>query len=214
MRFYSTPPLSFILRGATSLLLSLLFFTGTVSASEVRQMMYLYYTGQGLSEISRPQFVICDSCPPKDTLKVVKNPLAELGIKFSGVESKVVKNEIKDKPDQPSGQQTGSKAKDVKMWGETIYFSFNSYGLSRAEVKHLEDIVRQGPDSASVTGYTCDIESNLELSKKRAYTVAEYLRDKGIEVTEVIGKGKCCPVSEDRKLNRRVELTLKKEVSQ
>lgn len=183
-------------------------------------MSYLYYAGQGLSEILRPQFVICDSCPPKDTLKVAKNPLAELGIKFSGVESKVVKNEssnVKDKPDQPSGQQTGSKAKEVKIWGETIYFSFNSSGLSRAEVKHLEDIVRQGPDSASVTGYTCDIGSesyNLKLSRKRALTVATFLKDKGIEVTEVTGKGECCPVSKDKKLNRRVELTLKKEVSQ
>ncbi|MEM7828044.1 MAG: OmpA family protein [Candidatus Aenigmatarchaeota archaeon] len=224
MRFYRTPlqtyRVSSILRGATTLLLSLLFFTGTVSASEVRQMSYLYYTGQGLSEILRPQFVICDNCPPKDTLKVAKNPLAELGIKFSGVENKVAKNEssvVKDKSDQSSGQQPSGREKEVKIWGETIYFSFDSSGLSKAEIKHLEDIVHQRPDSVSVNGYTCDIGSksyNLELSKRRAFTVATYLKDKGIEVTEVIGKGECCPVSKDRKLNRRVELTLKKEVSQ
>lgn len=124
---------------------------------------------------------------------------------------------IKDKPGHVSDLHTSSsRDKKIKTWRETIYFSYNSYKLSRVEKKHLENIAGQCPDSASVIGHTCDIGSesyNLELSKKRALTVATFLKDRGIEVTEVIGKGKCCPVSEDRKLNRRVELTLKKEVS-
>ena len=65
----------------------------------------------------------------------------------------------------------------------------------------------------SLDGYTCDLGSashNVSLSIKRANEVAAYLRGKNIPVGNVEGKGKCCPVSDDRSLNRRVEITTQK----
>ncbi len=60
-----------------------------------------------------------------------------------------------------------------------------------------------------ILGYTCDLVSkshNDRLALARAKAVAKVLEEKGMKPLTVSGEGKCCSVSEDRRLNRRAEI--------
>lgn len=97
----------------------------------------------------------------------------------------------------------------------TVHFQIDSAALSQNERAKLDELIRgvsAGTD-VNLDGYTCDLGStshNLSLSLKRAREVASYLRGKNISVGIVEGKGECCPVSDDRRLNRRVEISTQK----
>lgn len=97
----------------------------------------------------------------------------------------------------------------------TVHFQFDSAVLTQKEKAKLDELVRDisaGLD-VNIDGFTCDLGNashNLSLSFQRANAVASYLRGKNISVGNVEGKGKCCPVSDDRHLNRRVEITTQK----
>lgn len=97
----------------------------------------------------------------------------------------------------------------------TVHFQFDSATLSQNERAQLDELIRgvsAGTD-VNLDGYTCDLGNtshNLSLSLRRAREVASYLRGKNITVGNVEGKGECCPVSDDRRLNRRVEISIQK----
>ena len=60
-----------------------------------------------------------------------------------------------------------------------------------------------------VKGYTCDIggkKFNDRLAMDRAKAVVEIIEKNGITPVAVAGEGKCCYVSENKSLNRRVEI--------
>jgi len=60
-----------------------------------------------------------------------------------------------------------------------------------------------------VKGYTCDIggkKFNDRLAMDRARAVAGIIEKNGITPVAVSGECKCCYVSEDKALNRRVEI--------
>jgi outer membrane protein OmpA-like peptidoglycan-associated protein len=60
-----------------------------------------------------------------------------------------------------------------------------------------------------VTGYTCKIGSksyNDKLAMERAHNVAGYLKQEGIVVKEIIGKGQQEYISGVDHVNRRVEI--------
>ena len=67
-----------------------------------------------------------------------------------------------------------------------------------------------------VVGHTDNVgseKSNLQLSKRRALSVARYLQKHGVKVIQVIGKGESLPVASNsnhqgRSLNRRIEITM------
>jgi OOP family OmpA-OmpF porin len=97
----------------------------------------------------------------------------------------------------------------------TVQFQFDSAVLTQKEKAKLDGLIQgiTAGTGVSLDGYTCDLGSashNVSLSVKRANEVAAYLRGKNISVGNVQGKGKCCPVSDDRSLNRRVEITTQK----
>lgn len=204
--------------------LFLFMFLSCVESAEIRQTQYLYYRGERLSEIAKPQFVICDDCPPVTKLaKSPKNPLEGIGIKWGTIggekSGEKVASNVKDNKETVSHRKDEKKLpeKEYKLWQETILFDLNSFKLTDSEQDHLDRIARESTEVVSITGYTCNIGSdsyNLRLSERRAMTVANYLKEKGLSVGSIEGKGKCCPVSEEKRLNRRVELTLKKEVEQ
>ena len=93
-----------------------------------------------------------------------------------------------------------------------IHFPFDSAEITEKELSRLDELIRGLPGNGVVnlSGYTCDLGTsshNVGLSLRRAREVASYLKGKGISVGKVEGLGKCCPVSDDRHLNRRVEIT-------
>jgi outer membrane protein OmpA-like peptidoglycan-associated protein len=94
----------------------------------------------------------------------------------------------------------------------TIHFPFDSAEITEKERSRLDELIRSIPGGGVVNlgGYTCDLGAtshNMGLSLRRARGVASYLKGKGISVGKVEGLGKCCPVSADKRLNRRVEIS-------
>ena len=92
-----------------------------------------------------------------------------------------------------------------------IQFDFDSSKLSLPEREKLNGLLADLPRSSAfdVTGFTCTIgrsDYNEELSIRRANHIAGIMKSNGLNVANVVGKGSCCPVSTDKRLNRRVEI--------
>lgn len=114
---------------------------------------------------------------------------------------------------------------DVSI-GNEILFESNSYTLNNTSKQALSEIKRILIDkekykSITINGFTDDVGSddyNLTLSKKRAEAVKELFTNLGINPTKVVtqGLGEKNPKAENidevnRKMNRRVELTILKD---
>lgn len=105
---------------------------------------------------------------------------------------------------------------------KNIYFDFDKFDLlpqSFDELNYLFDLVERNPQyNIMIEGHTDSLgtdQYNIDLSKNRALSVANYLISKGCRPTRLNwkGYGSKCPVStnntnEGRQLNRRVEFTL------
>jgi outer membrane protein OmpA-like peptidoglycan-associated protein len=91
----------------------------------------------------------------------------------------------------------------------TVLFPFDSAAISPKESAALISATRDMRDPVVLEGFSCDLgtrEHNDALALKRARSVGSLLKGKGIAVGEVSGVGKCCYVSEEKRLNRRVEV--------
>lgn len=183
-----------------------IFTVGAALASEIRPLEYAYpyELAEGTTE---PAFVVCDDCQPRKSLEPApKGMPAVISIKLS--ESVPVKPE-------PSGvnvKEDGQGEKEHRAMTDTsfiVYFDFDSFTLRPEEREKLKTAPSPFKGDVVVTGYTCDIgndEYNRRLSLKRAKAVADYLRQLSVAPKEITGKGKCCPVSDKKELNRRVEI--------
>jgi outer membrane protein OmpA-like peptidoglycan-associated protein len=92
----------------------------------------------------------------------------------------------------------------------TVYFPLNSSLISQTEKQKilgaLESLKHR---DVKVTGYTCELgskEHNDRLALSRARAVAGILETSGIKPAAVSGEGKCCYISGDKEMNRRVEI--------
>lgn len=99
-----------------------------------------------------------------------------------------------------------------------VFFNFDSYALlpkSKSELDRMVDVMKDNPSiDVSIIGHTDNIgteEYNLDLSKKRAKSVVDYLVANGISVERLSfeGKGELYPEvpntsKENRAQNRRV----------
>jgi outer membrane protein OmpA-like peptidoglycan-associated protein len=101
-------------------------------------------------------------------------------------------------------------AKDSGCQTTTIYFSLNSSVVGRDEQQKIfESLDAFTGKNVEILGYTCDLGSkslNNRLALARAKAVAKVLEEKGMKPLTFSGEGKCCYVSEDRRLNRRAEI--------
>jgi outer membrane protein OmpA-like peptidoglycan-associated protein len=110
--------------------------------------------------------------------------------------------------------------KETKEVLQNIFFDSGSAVLrkeSNLELSKLKDLLTKNPKlKIEVSGHTDDIgndATNLELSKKRAQSVVEYLKSVGIVTDRLVSKGygETQPKSKNdseanRQLNRRIEL--------
>ena len=100
---------------------------------------------------------------------------------------------------------TASRAMSKTVGKKTVYFGKDSAQLTHKAMAVLDSVDADVP--VSITGYTCPLgsaEHNRQLAEKRARAVAYYLRERGVTVRTVQGKGGCCFVNCDLEKSRRV----------
>lgn len=105
-----------------------------------------------------------------------------------------------------------------------VLFKFNSSELNAKLYSSLDSLIQKIPREEAIQlqllGHTDNVgtdEYNLDLSRKRAMSVAAYLKKKGLDqfIRHVAGMGEASPVTgndtpEERKKNRRVEIIIYK----
>ncbi|MDD2735183.1 MAG: OmpA family protein [Desulfuromonadaceae bacterium] len=193
-----------MLNKTTALILSLLVPLPGIAA-EIKQRSYSY-AFDGAKTSDSDVFVVCTGCPDDKLTKEVQ-PL-KLALRLAQPSPVLV-------PQLPVAEEAKPAAKqETEMKGliGTVYFDFDRSLLVAQEKTSLEQLARQIPPekSVAVTGYTCSIGKdayNEKLSYRRAQSVASYLMAMGVRVGNIDGKGKCCPASENKQLNRRVEVS-------
>lgn len=126
-------------------------------------------------------------------------------------------------------QIAGLKISRVKTDGDSIFdfiaemsdifFEYDSFELTPEASAAIDDLAKSINDQENhitITGYTDnwgDDKYNLNLSKLRAVSVGNKLRENGISDITEIGKGKNDPIATNateagRKRNRRVEIKI------
>jgi outer membrane protein OmpA-like peptidoglycan-associated protein len=119
-------------------------------------------------------------------------------------------------PSAAATEQPATRASEVGAVGFRINFAFNSAVLpasGRGFVDRIAELMKETPDlRLRVEGHTDSIgmpDYNLELSKRRALAVAEYLVDQGIAADRfvLLGKGMSEPLTDNAAdpRNRRVQ---------
>ena len=175
------------------------------NASEIKQRPFSF-----AYEVAQAQecdaFVVCSGCPDDHLSALPASP--KLAVRLSMSEPR---------PLQIPAKETETKHKSSLEKGvvscllDTVHFPFDSAEISRKERAKLDRLMLGIPVDTVVNldGFTCDRGSfshNTNLSLRRAREVASYLKGKGVSVRRVEGLGQSSPVSDDRRLNRRVEI--------
>ena len=180
----------------------MLLLPGTADAADIRQRPFDFSF-----EVVKAQrddvFAVCSSCPDDRISSLPAGPHLALRLGQKEVKEQTVK--------QVAALPEGRNGSATRLLG-TVHFPIDSAEISPRERSRLDEFVRGIPAGAVVNldGYTCDLGNtphNMGLSFGRARGVAWYLKSKGVQVVKVRGWGKCCPVSDDRRLNRRVEIS-------
>lgn len=148
-------------------------------------------------------FVVCSNSPD-DRLTALPRP-PQLAVRLTQNEVTAVA------PGKATTSTRDARKECVNCLLGTVHFSLDSAEISKLEGARLEELIKGIPAGATVVleGYTCDLGTsahNMDLSLKRAQEVAAYLKVKGVSVGKMEGLGQCNPVSDDRRLNRRVEI--------
>jgi len=151
---------------------------------------------------SDQEYVICEELPRAPLVPELKRP--QLSLKFGNQSTPAA---------TPPASLNLSDSNEYHL-EKTILFGFDS---SRVEDVHglslLAGSLKADPTLTGIRikGFTCDIGSkayNDRLAMRRALSVGSLLGRNGLQVDEVSGEGKCCYVAGDRRLSRRVEISV------
>ena len=145
-------------------------------------------------------------------------------IRFADTENKtIVEEAVKIKASQTipinsakktvaaTSSMSEEKAKSLSSCKKNIvFFPLNVSLISNSEKDQINQFINciKGKE-VKVTGYTCKIGGkfyNDKLATERALNVAEHLRQEGVVVKEIIGKGQQEYISGVDHVNRRVEI--------
>lgn len=174
-------------------------------ATDIRQRPF-NYSNESVVAKEDDQFVVCSDCPDSQLSRMPVTPKLALRI------STHLKPEVTVPPEAQQVQGTKKDQASIKMIRlAPLQFDFDSAKLSLLEREKFNGLLANLSKSSTfdVTGFTCTIgrsDYNKELSIRRANHVAGIMKSNGLNVATVKGKGKCCPVSTDKRLNRRVEI--------
>jgi outer membrane protein OmpA-like peptidoglycan-associated protein len=200
-----------VLFAASSLALATAAYAG-----DVRQATYTFHF-DGAGAEARETFVIHDgisSIPP--LAGAARNP--SLTVRMTKDLPPVASIKAPEAPVTPVKVEEPRVGMPIEA-AYTVLFELGSATLSKEEEKKLSafldrELADGNKKRARVSGYTCDIGPapfNDRLARRRAETVASFLKGRGVTPTTVAGSGKCCYVSKVRRLNRRVHITLRGE---
>ena len=180
---------------------------------------YTYSYGDTVTAMDSEEFVICSGCRPDTLTKLPKQNIAIRVAVAVEPESKqkpvdVVREEFSKAPEEVAAIPVAKATKATKVG--TVLFRLDSHQLQKKDKALLDKIVADLPDNSTpgVAGYTCTLGTNGHnkgLSQRRATAVANYLRTKGVLVSNAEGKGSCCAVSTEKKLNRRVDIEINRQ---
>ena len=209
----------------TGIALLLVFFQSSASdATGIYQMHYRYsFDGVARDNAHQQTFVISENAC-EAVLYLARAPrLPALSVRVT--QDLTVKGKPTQKAEGDTREITAKKDTSERQSGPdvriTILFDLDGSTLSDTETARLSSFVdRMGPETKggyfSVKGYTCDLGKKAHndiLARKRADTVATYLRKAGIHPSRIMGMGKCCYATKDadkRSFNRRVEIEIGK----
>ncbi|MCP3922824.1 MAG: OmpA family protein [Desulfobacterales bacterium] len=174
---------------------------------------------ENIDKISNPDALSVDY-DLKNNSFIIKN---KLEIKIPGYEVDktkdipIHKNSIKDnlvKSNYVEEKANNSfeYIENNRLESFSLYFDLNSYTLKENEQRKLDYFSKSYNGKAFITGYTCklgDKSINSKIAKKRAESVQNYLKSKGLKLLEIKAKPMCCYVSDKDEQNRRVEIKYK-----
>lgn len=173
-------------------------------AAEIRQRPFSYSLDAAVAK-QDDQFVVCSSCPDQRLTLLPAKPMLAMRL------SESAKPEPQVRLETMHVQKQATDAFEAEKQIATVQFDFDSERLSRHERLKFDGLLAglSKQSTFGLKGYTCTIgtdDYNERLSIRRANHVAGIMKSNGFNVVTVEGKGKCCPVSTDKRLNRRVEI--------
>lgn len=173
-------------------------------ATDIRQRPFSYSLEAVVAK-EDDQFVVCSDCPDNQLSKMPMTPKLALRM------TTPLNTEVSPTREVQQAQSTKAQAAVNQVRHVPIQFDFDSAKLSRPEREKLNGLLANLPRNSTfdLTGFTCTIgrgDYNEGLSIRRANHVAEIFKVNGLNVGTVEGKGKCCPVATEKRLNRRVEI--------
>ena len=173
-------------------------------ATDIRQRPFSYSLEAVVAK-EDDQFVVCSDCPDNQLSKMPMIPKLALRM------TTPLNPEVPATRAVQQAQSTKAQAAVNQVRHVPMQFDFDSAKLSRPEREKLNGLLANLPRSSTfdLTGFTCTIgrgDYNEGLSIRRANHVAEIFKVNGLNVGTVEGKGKCCPVAIEKRLNRRVEI--------
>ncbi|MDD2736469.1 MAG: OmpA family protein [Desulfuromonadaceae bacterium] len=173
-------------------------------ATDIRQRAYSY-TYEAAMAKEEEQFVVCSNCPDNQLSMVPVAP--KLALRLTASEKQALPPRHEEREALSKKSETGQTPVRTK----TVLFDFDSAQLSRYESNRLIELLKGLPTTSTfdLKGYTCLIGTNAyneKLSIRRAEHVAEILKANRLNVGTVEGRGTCCPVSNNKQLNRRVDI--------
>jgi len=173
-------------------------------ATDIRQRSYSHSFDSAVAK-EDAQFVVCSDCPDNQLSKMPMN--TKLALRMTTP----LKPEVSVAREERLELNNEAQASNKPIQLAPILFGFDSAQLSRSERDKLNMLLANLPRSGTydLTGFTCSVgrgDYNEKLSIRRANQVADIFKVNGLNVGKVEGRGKCCPVSEEMQLNRRVEI--------
>jgi outer membrane protein OmpA-like peptidoglycan-associated protein len=151
-----------------------------------------------------------------------EKPVQEIQLADTG-NNTIIKETIKIKannsiPINPAGMTVAANSSPFEEKASSylsckkniVFFPLNKSQISNSEKDQIKQFINciKGKE-VKVTGYTCKIGGkfyNDKLATERALNVAGYLRQEGVVVKEIIGKGQQEYISGVDHVNRRVEI--------
>jgi outer membrane protein OmpA-like peptidoglycan-associated protein len=178
-------------------------------ASTVAQKKYVYMYDAARDTGSGQEYVICAE-PPRPSLVPELRP-PPIAIRFEDHASALPLNS--SPVTRPVETASRSCSYEYRL-EKTVLFPFDSAkveagsGLGLLAITLKKDPTMTG---IRIRGFTCDMGAkdwNDRLAMRRAISVAALLGKAGLKVDQVSGEGKCCYVPGERRLSRRVEISV------
>lgn len=207
------------------LIICLLMLPQNTKSAEIQPADIDYrYEGMANSESLSHGFVIREQETKRIKLKI--KSAIPVAIKFSQPENAKPIQEIRlatienksvaedTRIEKPLSVSASPSANNYALCKKNIvFFPFDGFQIGNSERDQIKQFINciRGRE-VKVTGYTCRIGSkfhNDKLARARAGSVAEYLRQKGVVVQEITGKGQQEYISGVDHINRRVEIEQK-----